>query len=239
MENVLQEEDIKYFNPADLVNSHFTIITAKRRGGKSVLVEDLINKQFEAGKLDTAILFSGTDAGFQNIKKPFRYGANDIDKLDNIIENYQAMNDFNKISDPSNKFKIKTLIVLDDLALQYKNKDFAEKLANLSVRGRHYSYKPLSLSFIIITQKINLIPLVCRTNADYIIFNNISSMTELETVMNENFFLNDSSRDGKKRARNLYNGLMTSEPYLFCVCENHRTNIKKYNDYIKKYVVKL
>jgi len=239
MENVLKEENISYFNPADLVNSHFTIVCAKRRGGKSTIVKDMINKQFEAGKLDCAFLFTGTDAGFENIKKPFRYGANEINKLDDIIENYQVMNDFNKISDPPNKFKIKSLVVLDDLAMQYKNKEFSEKLANLSVRGRHYSYKPLSLSFIIITQKINLIPLVCRTNADYIIFNNISSMTELDTVMNENFFLNDSSREGKKRARNLYNGLMTSEPYLFCVCENHRTNIKNYNDYIKKYVVKL
>jgi hypothetical protein len=59
MENVLQEEDIKYFNPSDLVNSHFSIVCAKRRGGKSTIVSDMINKQFEAGKLDSAILFTG------------------------------------------------------------------------------------------------------------------------------------------------------------------------------------
>jgi hypothetical protein len=51
--NVLQEEDISYFNPKDLVNSHFSIVVARRRSGKSVLVEDLINKQFESGKLDS------------------------------------------------------------------------------------------------------------------------------------------------------------------------------------------
>jgi len=49
----------------------------------------------------------------------------------------------------------------------------------------------------------------------------------------------DSSREGKKKARNLYNGLVTSEPYLFVVCENHKSNIREYKDYIKKYVVKM
>jgi hypothetical protein len=67
--NVLQEEDISYFNPKDLVNSHFSIIVARRRSGKSVLVEDLINKQFESGKLDSVILFTGTGAGFQKHRK--------------------------------------------------------------------------------------------------------------------------------------------------------------------------
>ena len=148
------------------------------------------------------------------------------------------MNEFNKIADEKDKFKLKTIVILDDMALQYKSKEFAEKLSNLSVRGRHYSYSPLSLSFFIITQKICCLPTTCRCNADYIIFNNISSMTELDTVMNENFFLLSSSREGKKIARNLYNELVTSEPYLFVVCENHRSNIREYKDYIKKYIVR-
>ncbi len=235
----MEEENIKYFNPKDFVNSHFTIVCAKRRGGKSTIISDFINKQFENGDIDCAILFTGTDADFHMIDKNFRFGADQIDKLDEIVERYEVMNEFNKIADPPNRFKVKTVVILDDLALQYKSKEFAEKLANLSVRGRHYSYKPLSLSFFVITQKICCIPTVCRCNADYIIFNNISSMTELDTVMNENFFLLSSSREGKKKARNLYNDLVTSEPFLFVVCENFRSNIKNYSDYLKKFVVKV
>ena len=231
-------ENIQYFNPKELVNSHFSIVCAKRRGGKSTLIGDLIDKQFENGDIDIAILFTGTDADFPMIKKQFRYSAEEIDKLDDIVDNYTVMNEFNKIADEKDKFKLKTIVILDDCALQYKSKEFAEKLSNLSVRGRHYSYSPLSLSFFIITQKICCLPTTCRCNADYIIFNNISSMTELDTVMNENFFLMDSSRDGKKIARNLYNDLVSSEPYLFVVCENHRSNIREYKDYIKKYVVR-
>ena len=231
-------ENIQYFNPKELVNSHFSIVCARRRGGKSTLIGDLIDKQFENGDIDIAILFTGTDADFPMIKKQFRYSAEEIDKLDDIVDNYTVMNEFNKIADEKDKFKLKTIVILDDLALQYKSKEFAEKLSNLSVRGRHYSYSPLSLSFFIITQKICCLPTTCRCNADYIIFNNISSMTELDTVMNENFFLMDSSRDGKKIARNLYNDLVSSEPYLFVVCENHRSNIREYKDYIKKYVVR-
>ena len=231
-------ENIQYFNPKDFLGSHFTILCAKRRGGKSTLVGDFIDKQFENGDIDIAILFTGTDADFPMIKKQFRYSAEEIDKLDDIVDNYTVMNEFNKIADERDKFKLKTIVILDDLALQYKSKEFAEKLSNLSVRGRHFSYSPLSLSFFIITQKICCLPTVCRCNADYIIFNNISSMTELDTVMNENMFLMDSSREGKKLARNLYNSLVCSEPYLFVVCENHRSNIREYKDYIKKYVVR-
>ena len=228
-------ENIQYFNPKAFIGSHFTIVNAKRRGGKSTLIGDFINKQFENGDIDIAILFTGTDADFPMIKKQFRYSAEEIDKLDDIVDNYMVMNEFNKIADEKDKFKLKTIVILDDLALQYKSKEFAQKLSNLSVRGRHYSYSPLSLSFFIITQKICCLPTVCRCNADYIIFNNISSMTELDTVMNENMFLMDSSREGKKIARNLYNQLVSSEPYLFVVCENHRSNIREYSDYIKKY----
>jgi len=235
----MEVEDIEYFKPCDCVSSYVMLVCAKRRGGKSTIIGDFVNKQFEADKLDVAILFTGTDADFSMIKKPFRYSAEEIDKLDDIVQNYQVMNEYNKIADPPNKFKIRTLVILDDLAMLYKSKEFSDKLCNLSVQGRHYSYKPLSLSFIIITQKICCIPTVCRCNSDYIMFNNISSMTELDTVMNENFFLTDSSREGKKRARNLYNGLITSEPYLFIVCENHRANVRNYSDYIKKYVVKM
>ena len=231
-------ENIQYFNPKELVNSHFSIVCARRRGGKSTLIGDLIDKQFENGDIDIAILFTGTDADFPMIKKQFRYSAEEIDKLDDIVDNYTVMNEFNKIADERDKFKLKTIVILDDMATLFKTKEFAQKLCDLAVRGRHYSYSPLSLSFFVITQKICLIPTTCRCNSDYIIFNNISSMTELDTVMNENFFLLSSSREGKRTARNLYNELVSSEPYLFVVCENHRSNIREYSDYIKKYIVR-
>jgi hypothetical protein len=231
-------ENIKYFNCKDFVNSHFTLVCAKRRGGKSTLIGDFIQKGFENKDIDVAILFTGTGADFPMIKKPFRYGPDEINKLDEIIDNYTVMNEYNKIAPQSDKFKIKTVVILDDLAMQLKTKEFNERLANLSVRGRHFSYSPLSLSFFIITQKIKCLPTPCRCNADYIIMNNISSMTELETVLDENFYILSSSRDGKKEARELYNNLVNSEPYLFIVCENHRTNVSSYSEYIKKYVVK-
>ena len=77
-------ENIEYFNPKQFVNSHFTIVCAKRRGGKSTLIGDFINKQFENGDIDIAILFTGTDADFPQIRKQFRYSAEEIDKLDDI-----------------------------------------------------------------------------------------------------------------------------------------------------------
>jgi hypothetical protein len=120
----MEEENIQYFNSKDFVNSHFSIVCAKRRGGKSTIIGEFINKLFEEDKLDIAILFSGTGADFDMIKKPFRYGEDEIDKLDDIIDNYSVMNEYNKIADPPNKFKLRTIVILDDLALQYKQRVF-------------------------------------------------------------------------------------------------------------------
>ncbi len=231
-------EDIKYFNPKDLVNSHFTIVCAKRRGGKSTLIEDFLDKGFQNGDIDVAILFSGTNAGFPQIDDKYRFSGDEIDKLDDIVDNYSVMNEFNRIASPEDKFKIKTVVILDDLALEAKSKEFFNRLSSLSIRGRHYAYPPLSLSFFILTQKICCLPTTTRVNCDTILFNNISSMTELDTVLNENFYVASSTKDGKKEARKLYNELVNSEPYLFIVCENHRTNVKSYSEYIKKYRVK-
>jgi len=68
---LMEVEGIEYFNPKDFVNSHFTIVCAKRRGGKSTIIGDFINKQFQNGDIDIAILFTGTGADFPKIRKNF------------------------------------------------------------------------------------------------------------------------------------------------------------------------
>ena len=61
----------------------------------------------------------------------------------------------------------------------------------------------------------------------------------LELILDENMYIIDSSREGKKEARKLYNDLVKSENFLFIVIENHKQNVKTYGDYIKKYVARL
>ena len=147
------------------------------------------------------------------------------------------MNEYNKIADPPNRFNIKTMIVLDDLLLKLKSKDF-KIIQDLAVNGRHAAKSPLALHIVILAQNLTSIPRLVRNNVDLMIFNNISSMRELDIVMDENFFLLDSSRDGKKEARKLYNDLVTSKDFLFIVVENYKQNIREYKDYIKWYTAK-
>lgn len=222
-------ETIKEFDVSSMPSSSFSIVLAKRRGGKSTLVSHIINKLHKKKKIDCCYLFSGTDADFKMIDKKHRFS--DISKLDEIVERYKSMNDFNKVAPKADKFKIKTMIVLDDLLLKLKTKDF-KIIERLSVNGRHFSYDPLSLHIVILAQNLTSIPRLVRNNTDLIFLNNISSTREQEILFDENLYLLDSSRDGKKNVKKLYNDLMKARDFNFLVINNYKQNCREYCDYL-------
>jgi len=220
------------FNPAELPNSSFNIFLGKRRSGKSVLAEYLLKKMIENKMVNLCYLFSPTNAGFEMIDNDSRF--TDIESLHTIVENYKAMNSYNKVAKEKDKFKIKTLIIIDDAAPQLKSKEF-NILETLSVNGRHNSYSPLSLHFFILCQSLTKIPRVVRINSDCIFLNAIASKIELEMVLMENFYILDSSRRACGEARDLYHKLVATEDFQFIVIENHKQNVKQMCDYIKKF----
>ena len=63
--------------------------------------------------------------------------------------------------------------------------------------------------------------------------NTIPSQTELEMILNENFYILDSSRNGKNEGRALYHELVNKEDFIFIVIENYKQNCRTYQDYIK------
>ena len=65
--------------------------------------------------------------------------------------------------------------------------------------------------------------------------NTIPSITELEMILNENFYIIDSSRTGKQEGKKLYHDLVTRDDFIFIVIENYKQNCKCYADYIKTY----
>ena len=216
----------------DIPNSATIICLAKRRGGKSTIVEYLMNELYEKGKIDQAYLLSGTDAGFECIDKEHR--LKDIEEVEEIIENYKLFNEFNKIADKKDKIKIKTMVILDDLALELKSKKF-NILESIATNGRHCAYKPLSLSFVILSQSLTKISRVVRLNTDIIMFNMIASMRELEILFDENMYLLDSSIKGKRLARKVYNETICEDDFMFLCIENYRQNVRTHTDYIKKF----
>jgi len=220
------------FNIEDLPNSSFNILLAKRRSGKSYLTEYIIEEMKKNNQLDCCFLFSGTGAGFERIcDENCRF--NDIEMLDTILKNYQTMNNYNKIQEKQKlKFRIRTAIILDDLAIDLKSKRF-NIIERLAVNGRHLAYSPLSLHFFILSQSLTKIPRVVRLNCDCMILNQVSSSNELKLVADENLYITSHDLESKRLAMRYYESIV-NEPYSFCVVELFRNNIANLGDYLKK-----
>jgi len=228
-------DTIQEFNIDDIPTSSCSLVLGKRRSGKSYLVEDIIQKMIKAKLLDAVFLFSGTDAGFEFIEPDFRFIGNDMSPLYQLVDNMKYLNEFNKIAPKKDKIKLRVAVILDDHAVDLKSKGF-NIIERLSVNGRHCAYEPMSLHIFILCQSLTKIPRVVRLNCDLIIFNSIASLREKECIMDENLYLIESSIEGKRRARKLYDDLMVRKPFIFMVVLNCKQNVVKYSDYIRWFV---
>jgi len=227
-------DTITKFDVKCMPSSSFNIFLARRRSGKTVLVEYMLKQMIDANMLDLIFIFSPTDSGFNTVVKDKDFRFDTIEPLMDIINNYKLMNEYNKLVAKNKKIKLRTAIVIDDFAIELKNKKF-NILSDLSVRGRHYSLEPLSLHFFILSQSLTKIERVVRLNCDTIFFNSISSMKELELILDEYLYIINSSRDGKREARQLYESLVQAEDFNFIGILNFRQNCVKYSDFITTY----
>lgn len=225
--------DIPNFSIDEMPSSSFNLFLGKRRSGKSVLCEYMIKQMIDSKLIDMVFLFSPTNAGFKIIKDPnSRFET--IEPLHDILENYKKINNYNKVVDKKDKVRIRTAIIIDDMAVEMKSKSM-NILEDLAVRGRHYSYDPLSLHFFILCQSLTKVPRVCRLNCDTIFFNAIASMRELEMILDENMYVVSSSREGKREGRTLYENLVKEKDYQFIGVLNYKQNVKDYVDYLRTY----
>lgn len=229
----MEDNNILPFDVEDIPNSSFNVFLGRRRSGKSILVEYLLKQMVDKKMLDLVFLFSPTDSGFSMIDKGSRF--RDIDNLLIIVENFRLLTEYNKSKKKKkDKIRLRCMIVLDDFAVKLKSKEF-NVLETLAVNGRHYGVSPLALHFCILSQSLTKIPRVVRLNTDHIFLNSIGSSTELNMILDENFYILDGSRQGKNDGRKLYNELIVAEDYQFIVIENHKQNVREYKDYIKTY----
>jgi len=225
--------DIPQFNIDELPESSYNLFLGKRRSGKSVLCEYMIQEMIDAKLIDMVFLFSKTNAGFKLIKdKECRFDS--IDKLHDLLENYKMINNYNKVVGKRDQVKIRTAIIIDDFSVEMKNKSM-NILEDLAVRGRHISYSPLCLHFFILCQSLTKVPRTCRLNCDTIFFNAIASMRELEMILDENMYCISTSREGKREGRTLYENLVKEKDYQFIGILNYKQNIKEYSCYIRTY----
>ena len=227
-------EDIPKFNVQDIPSSSFNLFLGKRRSGKSVIVEFMIKEMIDNQMLDLVFLFSKTDAGFDTVIKDKKFRFTNIDAMFELISNYRLMNEYNKLVNKNKKIRLRTAIIIDDFSIELKQKKF-NILEDLSVRGRHLSYHPLSLHFFILSQSLTKVPRTCRLNLDILFFNSIASMKELELILCEYFYVINSSRTGRIEGRRIYEQLVQQGDFTFVGILNFRQNCTKYSDYLTVY----
>lgn len=159
-----------------------SIICAKRRSGKSVLMKDLCHKLYKAGWIEDAYVFSGT-AEFQ--KDLFSYVPEE-----NL---YHGMDQFHlkEVWDNQEK-KIKTLVksgvkketipctlvLFDDCVSDTKACRYSELLTRFYVMGRH-----LNFAVIFITQYFCGLPPIIRDNTDWFACFKIRRQTDRENIV--------------------------------------------------------
>lgn len=231
-ENLNSISSIKDYDANDTQPSSFSIFLGKRRSGKSILAEYYLKELVKNKQIDIAYLLSETMAGFDSIDPKNKF--KDIEKLKNLLENFRKMNQYNKVASKSNQIKLNVMVIIDDMAVKLKSKEF-NLLEDIAVNGRHIAYKPLSLHFCVLSQSLTKIPRVVRLNCDQIFLNMIASSTEKDLVMGENFYLIANDLKSKRVGRKLYEDLVMEKDYQFIVIENYKQNIKTYSDYVKKY----
>lgn len=236
--NDLNPHTFQTFDYKSLPPSFYLIYTASRRSGKSTNAEFLINEiqRDKKKQFDAIFLLSLTNVGFEGIPEGYRYDTLDI--IPQIIKKQKEIQEYNK-STRKNTHKIRShiLLVIDDFASGNLRNN--QVLDTLSMNGRHIIKDNGSLSVILMTQSLTKVSRVQRLNCDCMLMNAISSAKELEMIMDEYFFVLDSSRQGKRETRNMYHSLVNSKDYRFIVVENWRSNKRKLEDFVKLYDAKI
>lgn len=235
--------NIPAFDVDELPNSFFVLVCGARRSGKTTLVEHLLQQMQENKKkrFTHIFLISGTNAGFTP-QIPRKFRTRNMQHLDFIEGGQKAVKKHNKKQkNKKDMVKQRTLVIVDDCATSsgacLKN---SQALERASLNGRHWGCgngiqgDPVDgngVSYIILTQALTACSRRMRLNSDAIFFNNLSSLTEAEMIMNENGFFTNTSRGGKNEGRAIYRELVVSKPYRFiCVmcCNQNKTILSDY-----------
>lgn len=236
--------DFKHFDYKDLPRDGFMVsIVSARRGGKSFLIDYLI-KQFQQDKtlrFTHIFLISPTGYGFKGIPPAYRFA--ETSALSYILGNQEKIRDYNQTAPPARRVKSRILIVVDDCACEedktagLKN----EQISRLALNGRHYSTKDPQegngVSVVLISQALKKIPKSVRLNQDVMFANNIASLIERNDLLDENFFI-DTTNEGKRYGRRVFQELSTSTDFVFIAIENHVQNKRRLQDYIRTYRAK-
>lgn len=222
------EYELNVYNPETIPDYATVIIYAKRRSGKSILVQDLIYHNRK--RYDDIYLFSNTielqaDDIYGFVPKSNKYNDLESDVIQTIMDKQaKEIKKYNK----SKKHKVPHIaIVLDDIIT---SKSFLKRnnlITNLFIQGRHFH-----ISLFVLSQSFSGnegISPVLRRNADLIISFFLHSQMDKEALCKQYISIKDY-----KEGIALFQKI-TENPYQCIVIENHKTEARDYKDYIYTY----
>ena len=234
-------EAFKSFDPVrDLPDSFIVGIIASRRSGKSFMINHMI-QQFQKSKrkFSHVMLISATNAGFEGVPPAYRF--DNMKALDYIVSQQVKIKEYNESQKKKeNMYKSRVAVIIDDMAAgnDLKNNTFEA----LAIRGRHYGESEFGLpgngiNVFILSQSLTKISRATRLNLDAFMLNNIASLRERDMILDESFYI-DTSRQAKRKGRDVFETLVKSKDFRFIVINNYIQNKRSLEDYIMTYDAK-
>lgn len=225
--------NLKTFDPTTLERNSMILVQAPRRSGKTTLVESMIHSYRQKNKVDLVVLYSKSNAGFQNIPQKYRF--RNLDTLPQLIDTQLKVKKVNA-KRKKNFIKSNIIVIIDDFidskSTEVRNSDL---LIKLSTMGRHLSHKEHSnMMVFFLSQIMTAIPPVMRRNFDYVITFSIASRLERKLVTEEYLTLK-SGRNGLREAYNVFD-IVNTDNFLALVIHATHSNKRKYEDYVYKYI---
>ena len=207
-----------------------SIVVASSTGGKTVLIQNLILNVYR-DCFARIFIFSPSvhnDPTFVEVKKYQKDNMKVDDEKEKLYyDTYQPeeleeiINTQRKIIHYMKEQKMKKLhsilIVIDDHADDAKFVRYSKLLHGLATRGRHDA-----ISFILSTQKYNVLAPIIRLNASSLYIFRLKNATELMSFIEENSAIVD-----KQQLLNMYHTAVNDEAYSFFFVNMNAKDINK------------
>lgn len=224
----LEAEGFTMFEPKDLPDHPSIGITAMRRSGKTVIVQQMIAEMKD--RFDEAFFFSTTadllHDDYQFIPNENKYNHVNLDKIQEIIKNQEKVIQYNQTVPKVNRIKNRVLLLFDDCISD--NRSRSKIIDGLYTRGRHIHCTVMLLSQMYKNTESGGFKKTCRMNCDVLISFVQPNENDRKSFIEENLSVLD-----KKQGMEIFNKIVENQ-YCAIVINLHKiANARNYQDYVQ------
>jgi hypothetical protein len=224
----LESQGFTMFQPKDLPDHPSIGITAMRRSGKTVIVQQMIAEMKD--RFDEAFFFSTTAdllyEDYQFIPDENKFNHVNLDKIQEIIKSQEKMIKYNQTVPKVNRIKNRVLLLFDDCISDDRSR--SKIIDGLYTRGRHIHCTVILLSQLYKNTESGGFKKTCRMNCDVLI-----SFVQPDENHRKSFIEENLSIINKKEGMEIFNKIVEHQ---FCsiVINLHRiANARSYQDYVQ------